>query len=410
MKKIKELFTYKKFVIFDKNKGEELLKVDNLFPQHFYPNSIVDYANSIKRIIKGDYKNYPIISLSVKDYPFCNFACKDCLVVESRTWARKNIDNLVLSSKKYKNILDDISNYSKENGVKNVRIEFCGEGNPDLYNDRKEIIKYAHQVCNMNVIYISTCSCLSLDDLNTLASNASFIRISFPGIDSSTYEKFSNQKNGKFSYCDALDVIKTLVNLRKKYGREDELLIGARACVREEFCDLYESFLNDLDKVGIDCVQLVKLIKYNACSLPVMSNNTNEKLKTLKKRKYKNIKQLQIPSTCSSSNDDRNLEKYKFKICFSALFNPILYGDHLITCTQTEKIINSKFHYGTFNGQNGETGYLLNSESTNEILKNIPLKCSDCCAVYDNILLNQIYEVLLENRNDIENLEFRMEV
>lgn len=409
MNMIERKFSCKSFIIFDKLNNKTLLKIDNRFPQHFYPNSIIDYANIIKEVVSGKTKNYPIVSLTVKDYPFCDFRCQDCLVKESREWARKNIDNLVLDIDKYKKILKDIFTYSKENGVENVRIEFCGEGNPDLYVHRKEIIQYASQKCNMKIIYVSTGSGLTDNDLKEIVLNASFIRISFPGIDHITYNLFSNQKHVKYTYEDSLNTLRKIVSLRKQYNRECDLLIGVRACIRPEFSKLYENFIYELDEIGIDCVQLAKVFKYNDNNPTKINTKLKNVLKKISNSKYKHLKRVQVPNRYNSSSDDRKLKNNIFNICFSALFNPVLYGDHLIVCTQTDKIIDKQFHYGKLNGEINEVSQLYNNEVSNKIRKQLPLCCNDCCSVYDNVLLNKIYDILYENKDNIDNIKFIME-
>ena len=65
MDMIERQFSYKSFIIFDKLNNKVLLKIDNQFPQHFYPNSIIDYASIIKGLVSGKIKktsNYVINS------------------------------------------------------------------------------------------------------------------------------------------------------------------------------------------------------------------------------------------------------------------------------------------------------------------------------------------------------------
>ena len=58
----------------------------------------------------------------------------------------------------------------------------CGEGNPDLYKHRIEMLEYANQECNMGLVYVSTGSKITDELLECLINNVSFIRISFPGL------------------------------------------------------------------------------------------------------------------------------------------------------------------------------------------------------------------------------------
>lgn len=192
----------------------------------------------------------PILSVSAKDFPYCDFDCKDCLASPSRKWAIENqhIKYPIIPINKYKKILSEISTYSAKRGFKKVRFEVCGEGNPDLYKNRIEMLEYANQECNMGLVYVSTGSQISDELLECLVNNVAFIRISFPGINSDAYKIYSNQKskNKHFSYDDAIHLLDRLCNARAKAGREDTLLIGTRTCIRPLNAGHYDEFIRIL--------------------------------------------------------------------------------------------------------------------------------------------------------------------
>lgn len=411
MNNIENLFEFKKFVIYDKKKKKNILEIDNIYPQHYYPITILDYAIALKEYIKSNQKKIPIISLMVKDYPICDFNCKDCLSHKSREWALKNIDKLIFEINTYKKVLKQISNYSEKNGCKSIRLEFCGEGNPDLYKYRDEIIEYANKECNMKIVYVSTGSKLSKKNILNLVKNAYFIRISFPGIDEQSYTKYSRQKCKKqFDYNDALTLLKELIKLRKKNNREQDLLIGVRASIRNEFNDKYFSFSKKMDDIGIDCIQFVKIIRYNSsnnCNQDINKDLIKELKYTSEYKYYKNIKQIQIPTDLDKVYRDRIIMKNS-NICFSSFFSPLLYGNHLITCTHWDKIMDKKYHYGTVCGNEKEIYNLFDSNNMKMIQENINNKCDDCCSIYDNTILNKIYGLLSKYEN-IDSLEFKIE-
>lgn len=411
MNNIVDAFERKKVIIYDKRKNKKVYEINNLYPQHYYPLTVIDYFNAIKEYIKSKEKSFPIMSVTVKDYPICDFNCKDCLVKESRNWALKNIDKLTFDLECYKGVLKQISNYSKEKGFDSVRIEFCGEGNPDLYRYRKEIIEYANKECNMKIVYVSTGSKLSEEDKINLVKNASFIRISFPGIDKVTYKEYSRQKSKKqFSYNDAINLLNDLIKLRKKYKRENELLIGVRASIRNEFSGKYIEFSKQMDNIGIDCIQFVKLIFYN---IPIsgkkrLNDDLIKELKNISNSKeYKNIKQVQIPKDLDIVCRNRQI-KNEFNICFSSLFNPVLYGDHLIVCTHWDKIMDTKYHYGALYGKEKEVFEMLNTNKIKMIQEDIKGDCKECCSIYDNTIFNEVYKIM-SNYEDINSLEFKYE-
>ena len=98
----------KSMIMVNKKTGDIVFETTEIYPQHFYPLTILDYANAIKEGMKSDIDNLPILSISTKDYPFCDFNCKECLADPTRMWAVKNIDKCILEIEEYKKILKEI--------------------------------------------------------------------------------------------------------------------------------------------------------------------------------------------------------------------------------------------------------------------------------------------------------------
>ena len=168
------LTTPKKITAINIKTGETIWLTGKVFPQHFYPLSIKDYCEAIKIGVKDGIERMPILSVSAKDFPFCDFDCVDCLACSSRQWAISNqhIVHPVIPINIYKNVLDEISRYSRERGCNSVRFEICGEGNPDLYKERVEMVEYATNHSNMKIVYVSTGSGMDEELMDTLVRNA----------------------------------------------------------------------------------------------------------------------------------------------------------------------------------------------------------------------------------------------
>lgn len=404
-----ELLNAKRFVIYNKLNNEILFETDEVYPQHFYPLSIMDFALAIKRSIDKNVIKLPILSISSKDYPYCDFKCKDCLAQLSRSWAQNNISELIPGLEKYKRILTDISEYSKNLGINSVRFEMCGEGNPDLYKGRTDLIRHAKEKCNMGIVYISTGSKLTDDTKDALAKYASYIRISFPGIDDESYNYYSEQaQKDKFKYEDALKLLGELIELRKKYNREKELVIGVRTCIRSKNYGKYIPFVKKIGEIGVDSLQIVKILtpEKDKISSSVLDEDLSNELIEIKQNYQKyGLKHIQIPIKLDKIYNDRRLvEDKRFKKCYSSLFSPILYGTNLITCTHWDKITDKdNFHYGILSGVSGEIDEFMNSQFAYSIRKKIPSSCNDCCSINDNIMFEKIENILLscDNLDDI---------
>lgn len=403
----------KSLVLVHKKTKKILLELSLIHNQHFYPLSILDYANAMMKLFKKEIKNLPIMSLDSHDYNFCDFNCKDCLAVDTRNWAQKELSFNTFNIDDYEKVLKEIARYSKKHGCDSVRFEMSGEGNPDMYPHRARIIKFASEECNMKPVYISSGSMLDEKTIDALAKYAYYVRISLPGLNNIAYDMYSGQKlseDKKFNYDKAMKLIERLIQKRKEYGREDELLIGARTCMRPENEGSYIETAVRLGDMGVDSFQIVKILipiggQINHYKLTKKTITELEDLKT----NYKSygLLHVQIPHDLDYMYYDREIEDTrKPSQCYSAFISPILYGPHLVVCTHWEKIKDIEdSHYGKMTGEIGQLEEMMCGENGQRIRKFVPEKCSSCCSIFDN----QILEVLrsqLALESNLDNVEF----
>lgn len=408
------LMKAKSLILVEKSNKRVIFELNVIHNQHFYPLSILDYANFMLKKMKGEIINFPIMSLDSHDYNFCDFNCKDCLAVDTRNWAKDNLKFTNFDIDHYKKVLKEISRYSKKRGLDSLRFEMSGEGNPDMYPHRAELIKYAKEECGMKCVYITSGSKLDTETIDALAKYAFYIRISFPGVCNKAYKKYSVQKNKKqeFTYDDAMNLIRKLVEKRKEYGREGDLLIGARTCMRPENIGEYINTAKKLGEIGADSFQIVKIL------VPIGEEIEKYKLDkqaieelTILNTQYKKygLMHIQIPNKLDYMYYDRELDdSNKPSQCYSSLISPILYGPNLIICTHWEKIkdINDS-HYGKLLGNENELEELIDGENGCRIRKCVPEKCSSCCSIYDNQIMDLI-RAQLSIVNNLDDVEFML--
>ena len=401
----------KSLILVHKNSKKVIFELNIIQNQHFYPLSILDYANMMIKYMKHEISNLPIMSLDSHDYNFCDFNCKDCLAVDTRNWAKENLGFTNFDIDHYKKVLKEIARYSRERGLDSIRFEMSGEGNPDMYPHRAELIKYAAEECNMKSVYITSGSQLNEETIDALAKYAYYVRISLPGINEVAYKKYSAQKNvtDPFTYEKAIKLIKKLVKKRKEYGREDILMIGARTCLRPENEGSYMKTAKELIKAGADSFQIVKILipigdkieKYK------LSKQTITELTELRNN-YKDIGLLhiQIPHDLDYMYYDRKIdENQKPSQCYSSLVSPILYGPNLVICTHWEKIKDiANSHYAKLTGKENELEEVMMGKHAQEIRSCVPERCSSCCAIFDNQVLEMIRAqlALVSNLDDVE--------
>ena len=402
----------KSLVLVYKKTNRVIFELNIIHNQHYYPLSILDYANSMLEYMKHNISNLPIMSLDSHDYNFCDFHCKDCLAVDTRNWAKDNLGFTNFDIDHYKKVIKEIARYSKQRGLDSIRFEMSGEGNPDMYPDRAELIRYAAEECNMKCVYITSGSQLNKETIDALAKYAYYVRISLPGVNEEAYKIYSSQKRVKdpFTYEKAMKLIEKLIEKRKEYGREGELMIGARTCMRPENEGGYIKTAKKLGKMGADSFQIVKIL------IPMGDKIEKYKLtkETIKELTdlHDNYEQyglmhIQVPHNLDYMYYDRKLEDVqKPSQCFSSLVSPILYGPNLVICTHWEKIKDVKgSHYCKMTGKVNELEKVMEGKHAIKIRKSVPEKCSSCCSIFDNQVLDMI-RAQLALENDLEGLEF----
>lgn len=393
--------------------GKTIWHSSSRSPQHLYPLTQEDICKAVKYAAQHGVKEMPILSVSAKDFPYCDFNCKDCLACPSREWAIKDhhIKYPIIPIEKYKKILSEISAYSAQRGFNKVRFEVCGEGNPDLYKHRIEMLEHANQKCNMGIVYVSTGSQISDELLECLAHNASFVRISFPGIGTDAYRIYSNQKskNNEFSYNDALRLLDRLCNARAKAGREDTLLIGTRTCIRPLNAGHYDDFISTIAGIGVDVFQGVKVLvpDFETFRGESISPREVEELMALRdSASAYGLKDFQIPNDLTSAYQNRSfVESDKPSKCWSSLIFPPLYGTNLLCCVHWDKITDLNYHYGVMEGEPNELEHLMHSERADFIMRNCPKTCTDCPSMKDNSFIEKLWHVL-KTQKTLDNVKF----
>ncbi|MEM0143392.1 MAG: radical SAM protein [Candidatus Parvarchaeum sp.] len=370
--------------------------------QHFFPILISDFAELAYRYAKFD-TALPIISIDSHDVIGCDFRCLDCLSGNGMYVTRSKINNgFSPPLKNYLNILSEIANYSKARGIDTVRFEQSGEGNPDLYKYRPELIKEAKQRYGMQTVYITTGSMMNPELAKSLVDNAAFIRISFPGIDQRTYELYS--RNSKYTFKDSIERLKELVRMRKEANREDELLIGVRVALRPEEDPLYYDFGRLIKDIGVDCIQVVKIlapegIAYGNHPVSQLCKKQLIKLKSLEDDNFN----IALPSALDYMYYERVITDRKNfpNKCYSSLVQPVLTGSGLFVCTKSDVMYSQKYRFGNFKGEEGELEEFMSKENVERIEKDVPSTCMTCGNIFDNMLFGNIVKLAKEEEGPL---------
>jgi len=384
------------FVVTDEQ-GNIVFEDRKRYAQHFFPLSVIDYAKAMYNFERHK-KPIPILSVDSHDVLQCDFRCQDCLSAHGTNFPVKQFprDNFRMDLETYKRMLKEIADYSEKKGFKGIRFEQSGEGNPDYYKHRQEILRHAREL-GMQSVYVSTGSKIDEGLRKALIENSSFIRISFPGIGES-YKRYSGQS--EFTFTDALNGLGRIINERDKQGRRRDLMIGARVALRAEHSDTYFNFANKLKDLGIDSLQIVKIL------VPEGKKPSDFLLIS------KDIYDLEETETLDDSNFNvsipHGLDSMVYGVvgdkfrgfptqCFSARFQPVLAGRSLFVCTISDVMYSHNLRLGTFVNEEGELERFLHSENIDKVTTGIPAKCKSCSNIYDNMLLFSLQKLFRTN-------------
>lgn len=384
------------FVITDEQ-GEIVFEDRKRYALHFFPLSVIDYARAMYNFERHN-QPIPILSIDSHDVLQCDFKCQDCLSAHGTNFPVKQFPkgNFKMGLETYKRMLKAIADYSEKRGFKGVRFEQSGEGNPDYFKHRQEILRYTREL-GMQSVYVSTGSKIDDSLRNSLVENASFIRISFPGI-GEAYKHYSGQS--EFTFTDALNGFDRILKERAKQRREKDLMIGARVALRAEHSDSYFSFANRLKDLGIDSLQIVKLLvpegkKPSDFPLSFKDVHDLEETETLDDFNFN----MSVPHGLDSMVYSREIEnRAEFPTqCFSARFQPVLAGRSIFVCTISDIMYSYNLRLGTFANEDGELERFLSDENLERITTGIPTQCKSCSNIYDNMLLFSLQNLFRKN-------------
>lgn len=388
------------FIITDEG-GNIVFEDRKRYSQHFFPLSVIDYVKAMYNFERFR-KPIPILSVDSHDILKCDFRCQDCLSAHGTNFPIKQFpkDNFKMDLEIYKNILKAIAEYSEKRGFKGVRFEQSGEGNPDLYKHRRDILGYTREL-EMQSVYVSTGSKINADLMKALVENASVIRISFPGIGES-YKYYSNQN--VFTFTDAMDRIKKMVKERDNKGRKRDLAVGARVALRPEHSDTYFSFADNLKDMGVDFLQVVKILVPEGkkpSDFPLTPKDAYDLEKTaILDDTIFNVSVPHGPDYMVYSREIENRIEFPSQ-CFSAMFQPVLAGRSLFVCTISDIMYSHNLRLGTFANEEGELERFLSHENVEKVTTGIPDQCKSCSNIYDNMLLFSLQKLFKTNKNEL---------
>lgn len=387
--------------IITNEQGEVVFEDRKRYSQHFFPLSVLDYARAMYNLEKYN-QQVPILSVDSHDVLACDFRCKDCLSAHGTNFPVGQFpkDNFKMDLETYKRMLKSIVEYSERRGFTGVRFEQSGEGNPDYYEHRQEILKYAKEL-GMQSVYVSTGSKIDNDLRKALVDNSSFVRISFPGIGES-YKYYSGQES--FTFADAMKGLELIIGERDKQGR-DGLMIGARVALRERHEGSYFKFADGLKKMGVDSLQIVKILVPEGkkpSDFPITPTGVEnlEQARTLDDETFS----INIPHRLDSLVYSREIEnRQEFpEQCFSALFQPVLAGRSLFVCTISDIMYSDNLRLGTFANEEGELERFLSPGNLARVTEGIPRQCRSCSNIYDNLLLFKLQKLFRTNTQKLK--------
>lgn len=170
---------------------------------------------------------YHVINMHFTD--ICNYNCTYCYAHNNASGRKKTIDE-------WKNLIDDIHDYFKREGIKEGRINLVG-GEPLLFKELAEMIDYIYQK-DITVSILTNGFYLTEEFIEKIANKVSMIGISIDSLNHQTNLKIGRSDNGKTL---GFERIKELSIAIKKHGIIFKInVVVSQFNIHEDFSELFK--------------------------------------------------------------------------------------------------------------------------------------------------------------------------
>jgi len=209
--------------------------------KQFNPMKILNHWDTINAILKG--WNPPPISCEIDPSNLCNHDCIWCMYHDF-----KEERNVKIPKDRMFNLIRELG----QGGVKSVT--FTGGGEP-LTNPATVEGLYKVREASMEVGLVTNGGLMNKDICKEIVDTCLFLRISLDAATTSTHSSVHKPKNlSKDNFDQIIANIKTLVDLRKKKGRD--FTIGIAFLVHPlNYFEIYDA-TTLAKKLGVDYIQI----------------------------------------------------------------------------------------------------------------------------------------------------------
>lgn len=211
----------------------------------FHLLSPFDYAAAVDRYLQGEEALPLALNVTLTDR--CNFACQVCLNRVERE-KRKPSD---LPTEAY---IKTLVYLAGKGGPLTHNISCGGSGEAILHPDFTRIVDFAHEF-GVSTFFTTNGSRHDRRFIETTAKKASVAVFSFHGVYGEAFKKLCAPPGG-VTYDRVMRTIAQISELRGRYGRHNELIIGILAMVHPGNAGGYENFLKRAIDIGVDYISL----------------------------------------------------------------------------------------------------------------------------------------------------------
>lgn len=303
-----------------------------------YGFSLIQIINYLKYKISKKNKTilkYKPLWLLIYVSDVCNLKCAMC---PHHSGYENNFEFQKQLNKKYFSLelLEKIYKKFPES----IFVMLGGVGEPLMHPQFKEMINLTSKY-KKKINIITNGTLLNKEMAEFLIKQKMLNQISI-SLNASTDEKYNSICGvEKYMFNKTVENIKNLVNLKKKYNSEVEIVVSG-VCSHEFIKDSHD-FLDFCDKLGVDRIDLHRYIDFNIKDALTDINDFNNEIDELYKYASNNIKtNTNLPHKITKEKYKKNCEWYFKNLAFDA------YGN-MGSCG---RVINPSPEYGNIDDKN----------------------------------------------------------
>jgi len=347
----------------------------------FYPEDPLDFIDSLKTYMRtGD------IAPIRADIDISNWCNNDCIMCFDCAFRKSN--STIIPREK---VISTFENLVKL-GVKSVR--FTGGGEPLTHPHFIEFVKKLHDL-GFLITLETNGDGLTDEIIEVLCKYAHHVRVSVDSASQATRLRVHRPESPEFTFQRLVQNMRKLVEKRKEFGREDDLLLGTTFLIMRQNYNEVKDFALLMKDIGIDWVAIRKTFDISFYSRH--SDKTREAMSQFEEAKKAADKNFRVIGPYAVSYKPQT----DFSKCLIGAMRLVLLADSTghLCCLARDKINLDKISLGPIGESRDPIDEMIerNRKTIKTFMDEAPSFCDVCIDADFNYFLESVWHLLEES-------------